>query len=104
MRVIATRTLNAYRNSYTDADEALCAWLSLMKTHRFRHFAELRQVFSSSDLISDGRVVFNIKGNHFRLIADIDFQRQAVFIKWFGRHKEYEKIDPLEVRHAHPSR
>jgi len=48
-------------------------------------------------------VVFDIMGNHFRLIAGVDFQRQAVFSIWFGTHREYDKINPAEVAYEHPS-
>lgn len=102
MNVIATKTINAYRECFPEADEALRSWVALMRAHRFQHFAELRQVFNSADLIRDDRVVFNIKGNHFRLVAAIDFTRQAVFVKWFGRHKDYDKINPGEVEHEYP--
>ena len=86
MNVITTRTINAYRKCYPEADQALRAWVDLMKKGSFRHFAELQKAFRAPDLIEDDIVVFNIKGNHFRLIAGVDFARQAVYVKWFGRH------------------
>lgn len=99
MRIIATRTLNRYCECYPEAAEALRAWKKYLEAHRFQHFIELKQVFGSADLISGDRVVFNIKGNHFRLVAAIDYERQKAYVKWFGRHKEYDKIDPAEVEH-----
>jgi len=102
MRVIAKRTINAYRKCYPEADEQLKAWVALIEGRDFKHFSELKATFNSADLIKDNRVVFNIKGNHFRLIAHLDFNRQAAFVKWFGRHKDYDKIDPSEVKHEYP--
>lgn len=102
MRVIATKTINAYRQCHPEADEALRSWMEFMKKGNFKHFAELREVFGSADLVADDVVVFNIKGNHFRLIAGLDYSRQCVFVKWFGRHKEYNKINPSEVKHEYP--
>lgn len=102
MHIIATRTINAYRKCYPDADGALKAWVAVMKHHSFGHIAELKEVFPSADLIVNDLFVFNIKGNSYRLIAGVDFNRQAVFIKWFGRHKEYDNIYPSEVRYEYP--
>ncbi|WP_407944431.1 type II toxin-antitoxin system HigB family toxin [Maridesulfovibrio sp.] len=73
-----------------------------MRKHTFNHFMELKDVFRSADLIADGIIVFNIKGNNFRLIVNVDFTRQQAYVKWFGRHKEYDKINPLEVKHEYP--
>lgn len=102
VNVITTRTINAYRECYPEADEALKAWTALMRKGSFKHFVELRRVFGSADSIADDVVVFNIKGNHFRLVAGVDYTRQAVYVKWFGRHKDYDKINPLEVKHEYP--
>ncbi len=55
----------------------------MMKAREFRHIAELKKFFPNADLIVNGIFVFNIKGNNYRLIVGVDFNRQAVFIKWF---------------------
>ena len=102
MRVIAKKTINAYRDCYPDADGALKAWVSLIESRDFRHFPDLKAVFSTADLIRDDRIVFNIRGNRYRLVAAADFSRQAVFVKWFGTHKAYDRINPAEVRHEYP--
>jgi mRNA interferase HigB len=102
MRVIATKTINAYRECYPEANGQLKAWVAFIKKHKFQHISELQAVLGSADFVKPDRVVFNIKGNHFRLITAIDFRRQAVFVKWFGRHKDYDKINPSEVQHEYP--
>ncbi len=102
MRVIAKKTINAYRECYPEADGALKTWVSLLEKHSFQHFPDLKAVFRSADLIGDDRIVFNIKGNQFRLIAAVSFEFQVVYIKWFGRHKDYDNINPLEVKHEYP--
>ncbi len=73
-----------------------------MEEREFKHFAELKATFNSVGLVKDSSAVFNIKGNHFRLIAHIDFNHKAILIKWVGRHKDYDKIDPSEVKHEYP--
>lgn len=102
MRVLATKTINAYRKCYPKADGALKSWVALIEGRSYEHFVDLKTVFGSADLIEDDRVVFNIKGNHYRLIAGVDFNRQIVFPKWFGTHNEYNKINPSEVKHEYP--
>lgn len=102
MRVIAKKTINAYRGCYPDADGALKTWVSLIESKNFKHFPDLKKTFQTADLIKNDRIVFNIKGNHYRLIAAVDFKFNVVFIKWFGKHKDYDKIKPSEVKHEYP--
>ncbi len=102
MRVIAKKTINAYRDCYPEADGSLRAWVALVESKNFRHFMDLRETFNSVSAIEDDCVVFNIKGNHFRLVTRVSYLRQIVYIKWFGRHKDYDKINPLEVKHEYP--
>lgn len=61
--------------------------------------AELKEQYRSASIVSGSRVVFNIKGNEFRLIASISFERQVLFIKWLGTHKEYDRINVEEVEY-----
>lgn len=56
--------------------------------------------YPSADVINGERFVFNIKGNHFRLVADINFKRKLFFAVWFGTHAEYDKIDALTIEHV----
>lgn len=102
MRVIASRTIKAYRECYPEADGALKSWVAIIKGNDFKHFSALRRVFPSADLIKGDVVVFNIKGNKYRLVCGVDFFRQKVFVKWFGTHKAYDKINPSEVKHVYP--
>ncbi len=102
MHIIATRTINAYRKCYPDADGSLKSWVAMIKSREFKHLADLKTVFPSVDLIENDRVIFNIKGNNYRLIAGVDFAKQVVFVKWFGRHRDYNNIKPSEVKHEYP--
>jgi mRNA interferase HigB len=65
----------------------------------WKNSAELKQQFSSASIVSANRVVFNIRGNHYRLVVGINYEHQAIFIKWLGTHAEYDKIDVLSVMH-----
>ena len=97
MKVFSLKRINAYRKSYPEADGALKAWKALIEGQSFQHLPALKSVFGPADFVKPNRVIFNIKGNHFRLITAVDFSRQIVFVKWFGRHKDYDKINPSEV-------
>jgi mRNA interferase HigB len=68
----------------------------------------LKQELRSASIVSARRVVFNIKGNDYRLVAEVSFEYQVLFVKWLGTHKEYDRIDVLTVeydkeRYADPS-
>ena len=102
MRVFTTKTINAYRDCYPEADGQLKAWTAQIEGNEFEHFPDLKKMFPSADFIHPDRVIFNIKGNKFRLITAFDFKRKAVFVKWFGWHKDYDKIDPSEVQYEYP--
>ena len=57
--------------------------------------------YATASIIDAERVVFNIKGNDYRLIAAVDYERQSVFIKWLGSHAEYDKVDARKVEYGH---
>ena len=97
MKVFQAKKLNEYRKRYPEADGALKTWKALIEGQDFQHLPALKSGFGPADFVKPDRVIFNIKGNHFRLITKIDFSRQAVFVKWFGWHKDYDKINPSEV-------
>ncbi|MCK1744192.1 type II toxin-antitoxin system HigB family toxin [Bradyrhizobium sp. 139] len=59
-----------------------------------------RDNYATASIISADRVVFNVKGNDYRLVAAVDFEKSIVWIKWIGTHRDYDKIDVREVRHG----
>ena len=61
--------------------------------------AAVKKVYATASIVSADRVVFNIKGNSYRLVAAIDFEKAIVFVKWIGTHAEYDKIDVKTVQH-----
>ena len=93
MRVLSTKTINANRECYPEADGALKTWVALIEGNEFKHFPELKAVFGSADFVQPDRVVFNIKGNHYRLIVKVNYAYRIVWIRFIGTHAEYDKID-----------
>ncbi|MGB6552923.1 MAG: type II toxin-antitoxin system HigB family toxin [Candidatus Binataceae bacterium] len=61
---------------------------------------EVKRSYGTASIISSDRVVFNIKGNDYRLVTAIDYRRQIVFIKWLGSHREYDKINARTIKYA----
>jgi mRNA interferase HigB len=78
---------------YKQASESLEAWLTVVQQADWASPADLKAKFRNASIIDGRRVVFNIEGNEFRLVADIECRLKSVFIIWFGTHQEYQKIN-----------
>lgn len=105
MRIIARRTLLAFiatRAGHKDHPAwkaALDAWFSEVKKARWANTAEVKRLYATASVVSAGRIVFNIKGNSYRLVAAVDFEKGIVWIKWIGTHRDYDRIDVAEVKY-----
>jgi len=99
MRIIKEKTLSDYciLSKYKQAQESLKAWVYEIKFSSWDNANELKSKYRNASIISSKRVVFNIKGNDYRLIVDIEYKLRIVFIVWFGTHSEYDKIDAKTV-------
>jgi mRNA interferase HigB len=100
MNIITRRTLLFYIAKYPLATNSLLIWYKDFSNSSFKNFNELKAVYSNASIIANNRVIFNIKGNSFRLIISIDFKRQAAYVIWFGTHLEYDKIDAATVAYT----
>jgi len=78
---------------------ALDAWFHEVSRASWRTSADLKRSYATASILSSDRVVFNIKGNAFRLVAAVDYQRQIVYIKWLGNHADYDTIDARTVEY-----
>ncbi len=88
--------------------EHLTAWYLAVSEAGWNNSAELKRQFRSASILSSERVVFNIKGNDYRLVVAVNYAYKLVLIKWLGTHQEYDKIDARLIsfdkdRYAHPS-
>lgn len=106
MRIIARRTLRDFvaslagRRDQPAVKAALDAWFDEAKRARWRSTADIRQSYATASVVTAERVVFNIKGNDYRLVTAIDFEKGIVWIKWLGTHRDYDRIDVKEVDHG----
>lgn len=97
--IIARKTLLAYCLAYPKAANALKEWYSELLVAEYGSFQELKTDYGNASLVGDDRMVFNIMGNHYRLVVRMSFEYKAVQIKWFGTHAEYDKIDVKTVKY-----
>lgn len=105
MRITARRTLQQFvergkgHKDRPPLKAALGAWVHEVKKARWSNAADLRRSYATASIISNERIVFDIKGNDYRLFAAADFEKRIVWIKWLGTHRGYDKIDVKEVQH-----
>jgi mRNA interferase HigB len=106
MRIIARRTLREHVASLAGQKDrpavaaALDAWFQDVRKARWRNAADVKRSYATASIVTAERVVFNIKGNAYRLVVAIDFEKSAVWIKWIGAHKEYDNIDVRKVEYG----
>lgn len=101
MRILKEKTLIELveSNKYSTATESIKAWIFEVRKANWSNSGDLKAKYRNASIIGDKRVVFNINGNNFRLIADVEYNLKIVFIVWFGTHNEYDKIDAKTVRY-----
>jgi mRNA interferase HigB len=105
MRIIARRTLREFITSRARQRDhgalkaALDAWFAEVRRARWRSAADIKRLYATASVVSGERVVFNIRGNNYRLVTAVDFQKSIVWIKWIGTHRDYDRIDVTKVDH-----
>ncbi|WP_395713670.1 type II toxin-antitoxin system HigB family toxin [Reyranella sp.] len=106
MRIIARRTLREFveglsgRKDQRAVKAALDAWFDEVSKAVWTSSADVRRLYATASIVSAERIVFNIKGNDYRLVVSVDFEKSIVWIKWIGTHKAYDRIDVTEVEHG----
>lgn len=93
MKILVKKTILYYINSYPIASTQLLIWYNEFSKYEFKNFNDLKSVYGNASVVNNNRVVFNIKGNYFRLIVSINFSQGACYVIWFGSHNEYDKIN-----------
>lgn len=94
MRIIAKSTLRTFWEAYPEAEQPLQDWYSIAKYADWITPNEVKATFGNASLVGNNRVIFNIKGNDFRLIT---YEMRFIFILWVGTHSEYDKIDAKTI-------
>ena len=96
MRVIAKKTIVQFYTLHADAKTALEEWYEKTVKAEWENFAQVKQTSNSADYVGNNRVVFDIKGNQYRLVALVLFKIGMVYIRFIGTHNEYEQITDIE--------
>jgi len=105
MRIIARRTLREFlasRSGHKDIaalSASVEAWHDEVRRARWRNTADIKRHYATASIVSADRVVFNIKGNDYRLVVAVDFEKGIVWIKWLGTHRAYDRINAAEVQY-----
>jgi mRNA interferase HigB len=97
LQVLAKSALRRFREEHPQAEMPLKVWHAIVSKASWANFAELKATFGTADMIGDSRVIFNICGNKYRLVARISFAYGRVMVKFIGTHKDYDDIDPETV-------
>ncbi len=91
MRVLGRDKLVGFYTKHANAKSALDAWISEAECAAWQTPQDIKNRYKSADFLADNRVIFNIKGNHFRLVVKIRYQNGVVVVEWVGTHAEYDK-------------
>lgn len=92
MNVISFKRIREYFEKETNSKIALQDWYRRIKKADWDNYSDLINTFNSADNVGNNRYVFNVKGNHYRVVAIVRFKIKRVFIRWIGNHSEYNKI------------
>jgi mRNA interferase HigB len=105
MRIIARRTLREFiatragQKDQRALKAALDAWFDEVRKARWRNAADVKRLYATASIVTGERIVFNVKGNSYRLAVSVDFEKSIVWIKWIGTHRDYDRIDVKKVQH-----
>lgn len=97
LRVIAKKVLREFWEKHSDCEQQLKAWFQETSKTEWTNLNEIKVEYPSASIIGNDRIVFNIKGNKYRLIVKINFDYQMVWIRFIGTHSEYDKVNAKTI-------
>lgn len=106
MRIISRKTLIDFLESLRGSKDhkavklALDSWFHEVPSSEWQTPIDVTRNYANASIVGSDRVVFNIKGNAYRLVVAVDYKRQIVFVKWLGTHAQYDKIDVRKVKYG----
>jgi mRNA interferase HigB len=92
-RIFAKSTLRGFWEKFPDSEPYLKTWYDTAMSSNWKSPSDVKQTYASASILKDSRIVFNIKGNTYRLVAKFNFEKQWIFIRFIGSHKDYDRID-----------
>jgi len=97
MRIISRRILREFWQKHADAAIPLQTWFYDVERAAWKGLADIKATFRNASFVANNRVVFNIKGNRYRLVVVIIFQHGIIYIRFVGTHEEYDRIDVTTI-------
>jgi len=97
MRIHNLKTLREFWENHTDTKGALQTWYKTVEKEEWNCFNDVKKIFGTADVLPGNRAVINIKGNNYRLVLKIHYDRKIVYIRFLGTHAEYDKINAETV-------
>jgi len=97
MHIISLRTLRLFWTNHPDAEQPLRAWYAIARRAHWRTPTDIRADYGSASFVGNNRVVFNIKGNDYRLIVIAEYNKGKLFVRFVGTHSDYDRIDASTI-------
>jgi len=97
MNIVSKRTLVEFYNKHPKAKTPLEVWHQDVKKAQWQTPSDIKKIHTNASFLEDNRVIFNIKGNDYRLLVHIDYLRKIVRVKFIGTHKDYDKINAKDI-------
>lgn len=97
MRIIAIKRLKEFWKKHPDSEQPLRAWYLEAKNADWKRPGEITKLYRTASVLSNNRIVFNIKGKDYRLVTAINYHYRVVYIRFIGTHKEYDRINSEEI-------
>ena len=95
--IISRKSLRDFAQKYPDSEETLKAWYKVVMDSGWKNSNEVKEKYGNASILGDNRIVFNIRGNRYRLVVKFNYEMQWCWIRFIGTHSEYDKIDALNI-------
>lgn len=92
-RIFVKSTLKEFWENHPDSEQYLKTWYDTAMHSEWKSPSDVKRTYANTSILRDSRIVFNMKGNSYRLVAKFNFEKQWIFIRFIGSHKDYERID-----------
>ena len=96
-RIVAKSTLKEFWEKHADSEQYLKTWYDTIKHAKWDNPNDIKQTYPNASVLKNGRVIFNIKGNSYRIVVKFNFEKQWVFIRFIGTHSDYDNINANEI-------
>lgn len=97
MHIVSLKTLRLFWEIHPDAEQPLRAWYAIARRAQWRTPGDVRAAYGSASFVGNNRIVFNIKGNDYRLIVLTEYSKGRLFIRFVGTHADYDRIDASTI-------